>query len=271
MKRLAKKFSKRDLDDLQEAREFLENPGIAAQIANIIGTPIEVILSKKLPKSITKQIKNVTQGALNGALSTALFTFKSSNVARTAKTTSHKLAVAVTGAVGGVFGFPGLAVELPLTTTIMLRSIADIARSEGEDLSDPSVVLACLEVFAMGGKSRRDDAAESAYFAVRTVIAQQVAAAAEYIAAHGISSKGAPAVVALIANISARFSVTVSEKVASQAVPIVGALTGAALNTLFISHFQTVARGHFIVRRLERRYGAAAVRERYERFCNEDR
>lgn len=30
----------------------------------------------------------------------------------------------------------GLPVELPFSTAIMLRSIADIARSEGEDLDD---------------------------------------------------------------------------------------------------------------------------------------
>ncbi|HYP32008.1 MAG TPA: EcsC family protein, partial [Burkholderiaceae bacterium] len=30
-----------------------------------------------------------------------------------------------------------------------------------------------------------------------------------------------------------------------------------------IDHFQTVARGHFAVRRLERKYGEAVVRERY--------
>jgi hypothetical protein len=33
-----------------------------------------------------------------------------------------------------------------------------------------------------------------------------------------------------------------------------------ARNLLFIDHFQDVARGHFIVRRLERAYGAETVR-----------
>ena len=34
----------------------------------------------------------------------------------------------------------------------------------------------------------------------------------------------------------------------------------------FIDHFQEVARAHFTVRRLERRYGKDAVRVAYERF-----
>jgi hypothetical protein len=37
----------------------------------------------------------------------------------------------------------------------------------------------------------------------------------------------------------------------------------------FIDHFQELARAHFVVRRLERRYGKSAVRAAYERFCCE--
>jgi len=66
--------------------------------------------------------------------------------------------------------------------------------------------------------------------------------------------------------VAARFSIPVSEKILAQAVPIVGAVGGAALNTLFIDHFQTVAHGHFTVRRLERLHGEIAVREAYERL-----
>ncbi|MEE7559396.1 EcsC family protein, partial [Xanthomonas sp. Kuri4-2] len=170
----------------------------------------------------------------------------------------------LTGGAGGFFGLAGLAVELPVTTTLMLRSIAEIARAEGESLDDPATALACLEVLAHGGRSRRDDGTESGYFAVRTAMAQQLNAAAHYLAAHGFASKGAPAMVSLVSRIAARFSVTVSEKIAAQAVPLVGAASGAALNTLFIAHFQAMARGHFTIRRLERRYGEQAVRQAYE-------
>ncbi len=73
--------------------------------------------------------------------------------------------VLVSGAVGGFFGLPGLIIELPISTTLMLRSIADIARSEGEDLSSFDAHLACITVFALGGRSRDDNAAETAYYA----------------------------------------------------------------------------------------------------------
>ena len=46
-------------------------------------------------------------------------------------------------------------------------------------------------------------------------------------------------------------------------VPAIGAAGGAIINTLFIDHFQDMAHGHFIVRRLERKYGEAIVKEKY--------
>jgi len=63
---------------------------------------------------------------------------------------------------------------------------------------------------------------------------------------------------------ASRFGVVITEKVAAQSVPVLGAVTGAALNTLFMSHFQAVARGHFVVQQLEARYGSEAVQQRYE-------
>ena len=47
---------------------------------------------------------------------------------------------------------------------------------------------------------------------------------------------------------------------------VVGAVGGAAVNLAFIEHFHSLARGHFTVRRLERVYGAEAVRAEYDRL-----
>lgn len=44
---------------------------------------------------------------------------------------------------------------------------------------------------------------------------------------------------------------------------MIGAASGALVNTIFINHFQDMARGHFVVRRLERRYGPELVRKTY--------
>ncbi len=176
----------------------------------------------------------------------------------------HKLAVVATGAGGGAFGLPALAIELPVSTTIILRSIADIARSEGEDLSCPDAKLQCLQVLALGGKSKSDDGTESGYFVTRTALAKAVSEAASYITNKGLSQHGAPALVRLISQVASRFSLVVSEKAAAQAVPVVGAFGGAAINALFIDHFQDMGRGHFIVRRLERLHGQEKVRQLYD-------
>jgi len=69
-----------------------------------------------------------------------------------------------------------------------------------------------------------------------------------------------------MAQIASRFGVIVSQKLAAQAVTVVGAFGGAAINLAFTEHFQDVARGHFTVRRLERVYGAELVQAEYGRL-----
>jgi len=107
----------------------------------------------------------------------------------------HKFAAAASGALGGAFGLAALAFELPVSTTIMLRSIADIAKSEGENIQYIDTKLACLTVFALGGRTRKDDATESGYFAARAAMASAVTEAAKYLAEKGFTKAGAPALV----------------------------------------------------------------------------
>jgi len=257
-------WSDEDLAALETAYRALEHPSFAARATELLGVPIEYGL-KKLPAGWQIKVRKASHSALDHALNLALETMDDTpprhpGLARKL----HKAAVAVTGAAGGALGLVTLAIELPVTTGIMLRAIADIARAEGENLLSPEARLACIEVFALGGSRRSDDSAETGYFAVRIALAQQVAKAAEYLVERGIAEQGAPAVLRLITRIAQRFSVQVSEKIAAEAVPIVGAVGGAMINVVFIDHFQAMARGHFAVRRLERKYGQASVRARFE-------
>jgi hypothetical protein len=173
-------------------------------------------------------------------------------------------ATAFTGAVGGFFGLPGLLVELPITTTVMLHSIVEIARSHGEDFSNPESSLACLEVFALGPQNTHREATESAYYATRTALAQVAREAVSYFTQKGLAKESAPALLSFVGRIASRFGLEVSEKVAAELVPIAGAVGGLTLNVLFTQHFQSLAEGHFMVRRLERKYGSEAVRRDYE-------
>ena len=234
-------LSQSEICELRGAKELLENPGIAAKVSNFVGTPIEKVL-KRLPESLTATVNDITRKSIEKALDIALLTMDRDERVSPSNWW-HKLAVVATGAGGGAFGLPALAIEIPISTTIMLRSIADIARSEGEDLSCPDARLQCVQVLALGGNSKNDDGTESGYFAARAALATSISEAAAHLTKKGLSQHGAPAIVRLISQVASRFSIVVSEKAAAQAVPVVGAFGGAALNTLFIDHFQDMGRG----------------------------
>ena len=250
-----------DLSELASAVMLLENPGFIAKISDAVGTPVEYVLDK-LPKGAGDKITRAVHESLRTAANTAVLTLKTRGRGRP-WLKSHMAVAGLAGGVGGAFGLIALPVELPITTTIILRSIADIARSEGEDLKDPGARLACLEVFAMGGPSATDDATESGYFAVRAALARAVSEATKYVATRTVVEDGAPVIVRLLTQIAARFNAVVGEKIIAQGVPIVGALGGVTINVLFIDHFQDMARGHFAVRRLERIYGPEEVEKKY--------
>jgi hypothetical protein len=255
-----------DLAALRSAVSALEHPGLAARLTNMVGKPIELI-GYALPASASQAITAATSKALEMALEVALRSMH--QAPRAGSQRLHKALATASGAVGGAFGLASLPIELPLSTIIMLRSIAEIARSEGEDLSDPEAALSCVQVFALGGRPGSADASESGYFAVRGMLARSVTQAARFVVERGVVEEGGPILVRFISQVASRFGLVVTQKLAAQAIPLVGALGGAAVNYAFIEHFQEVARGHFTVRRLERAYGKEAVRKAYERFAQD--
>ncbi|HEX2238345.1 MAG TPA: EcsC family protein [Gammaproteobacteria bacterium] len=257
-------ISAEDLDELRYAKALLENPSLAAKVANALGAPIEKGL-QWLPASWSETVNYSTRAAIDKALQLAVISLDDRAV-RPASNFLHKIIVAGTGAGGGAFGLAGLPVELPISTLVMLRSIADIARSQGEFIKSPESQLACIEVFALGGRSKEDNATETGYFAVRMALQRAISDAAQYIAERGLAERGAPAIVRLITQVASRFGIVVSEKVAAQAVPVIGAASGAVVNVLFTDHYQDIARGHFTIRRLERKYSLDEVREAFERL-----
>ena len=250
------KISPEHTEQLRAAKLALENTGIAVQITNAIGTPIEKAI-ERLPKDWREGIVGISRDALERAADVAIWSMKP-ETSLMSSDFIHKLAVSATGAAGGGFGLPALAIELPISTTIMLRSIADIARCEGEDLLSPEAKLACVEVFALGGPKDSDDAGDSGYYVARAALGKAVTEAVAHLAKGGAKT-ATPAMVRFITQVAAKFQIHVTEKAAAQAVPIVGAAGGALINNLFMSHFQSMARGHFTVRRLERIYSPELI------------
>jgi len=263
-------LTRRDLEDLEHAKRLLENPGLAARISATLGSPIEKGM-KMLPSSWQQTVHTATETALMRALDVAIRSLGKARP-RSSRDRFHKIAAAASGAAGGAFGIAAIGIELPISTGVILRSIADISAAEGEDVNDIETRLACLSVFALGStRDDRDNAAESGYFAARSALATAVTEAARHLAEKGLSKGGAPALVRLIALIASRFGVVVTQKTAAQMVPVLGAAGGAIINTLFIAHYQDMARGHFMVRRLERLHGEELVRAAYERLPRQPR
>lgn len=257
-----------DLDVLKNAYFILEHPSLAARLSSVVGTPIE-IAAQLLPKSWYRRIHQAAEDAIAKALEAAV-----SSMHRNHEISAHehyyKALVAGSGGIGGLFGLPGLLFELPVTTTLMLRGIAEIARDEGEDIHNPVTQVECVQVFALGGKTETDDAAETGYYGVRLALSGYMTAAFAQVAQHGFSAQSAPIVLQVVNSVASRFGMVVSQRAAVQTVPIIGAVGAAAVNAIFMQHFQTMARAHFTVRRLERKYGEDFVRARFESFEEED-
>jgi hypothetical protein len=259
-------FSDLDREALAAAIQRLESPSFVGRLAALAGKPVGLV-QRALPTAASTAVGKLATHALERALDVALFSLQNRSIAGGRKL--HSGLAFASGAIGGAFGLAALAVELPVSTTIMLRAIAAIAQDEGEDLTDPRTGLACLEVFALGGPPTDEAAGEADYFVVRAMLARGLVEIADFAIDKGAIGESAPFVVRFLTQIASRFGVVVSEKVAAQAVAVVGAVGGAAVNLAFIGHFQDLARGHFTVRRLERVYGVAAVRAEYDRQKSE--
>ncbi|WP_101926791.1 MULTISPECIES: EcsC family protein [Luteimonas] len=269
-----------DYKDLQKAVDLLESPSLTAQISNLIGTPVEGAI-KMLPKMMKRPLDLAVKAAFNKAVEGALLTIKN-EPGTEASTGFNKLLAATSGGIGGAFGLPGLLVDLPVSTTIMMRAVVDIARSENFDLDDFETKRACIEVFSMGGGSSTDDAAETGYYMTRSFLNSFTGAVGKSLADIAVKSgkkagtralskaaeKQASTMLAkLIEKVAARFGIVISQKFAAQAVPIIGAVSGAAINTLFTDFYQDMARGHFTVLRLEEKYGKDVVQAQYEKIA----
>jgi hypothetical protein len=250
-------LSKAEARDLKLAKSLLESAPLGIRLANTLGSPLERGFAM-LPNGWNNVVNKATHSALLKALSVAVASLGRSKQRRS-REMFHKVLAGTSGGIGGVFGLAALPIELPVSTAIILRSIADIARSEGHDLSRVETKLACLEVFALGGKG-----SESAYWVTRAAMSQAMSDATAYLAQKGLARESAPAVARLVSTIAARFGVVVSEEVAAKAIPIIGAAGGSVVNVMFMAHFQDLARGHFIIKRLEVLHGPEQVRLAYE-------
>ncbi|MGB7393319.1 MAG: EcsC family protein [Pricia sp.] len=251
-----------DQQVLRTARQKMEQIGWAMEGLNKMGSFIDGRV-KLLPKKQQKWLQQISYRVLQKVVESNLFSMKADKTNTKPLSKTYKAMVTSSGVLGGAFGATAFALDLGLTTKLMMRSIMDIARSEGEDLNSLDTQLACLQVFALGGKTKHDNSLDTGYFATRVALNAAVKGSSSKLV-EGLLVGTSQPLLRLIAAVASRFSIQVTEKFVAQAVPVIGAVGGGAINLAFIQHFQNMAEAHFSIRRLEREYGQDLIKETYE-------
>jgi hypothetical protein len=248
-----------DQADLARAIVRLERSNLVIRLADYAGEPINKIV-KALPEAAQRKVQAAVRRALLECAHVAIRSLDQTS-AKPAKL-APKLMAGIAGGISGFAGLAALPIELPITTTNMLRAIAAIARAEGENLAEPATQMACLEVFALGRRGG-NPAVEAGYYALRAMLARTTGDAVAHLMQRGSAEEATPALMRLVTEIAGRYGVVVTDRAAASAVPVLGALGGATINWIFMDYFQEVARGHFTMRRLERIHGEDAIQDLY--------
>lgn len=221
-----------DVQDL--ARAYQRANGPVMTLVNRLGGGLEKQM-QLIPAPLRAQIEQTVVVALTAAHGVAGL---ASERPRSNRSTS--LAVLATGAAGGAGGLLSAIAELPFTITLFLHAIRAEAVRAGFDPTEPGIRAACLEVFAAGSPVQQDDGINTAFLSARVTLS------------------GA-ALQKLIATIASRLAATMGQKLAAQAVPVLGALSGAALNAAFLAYYREMARIRFALMRMAEVQGGEAV------------
>lgn len=209
------------------ATRYRNAGGIGIQLLNLLGGQAENLLDK-LPDGVRGNLDSATEQALKAAMKAA----QGSRRALPDQKPWVNTAVATAmGAAGGFGGLPSALVELPATTTLLLRTIQGVARENGFDPASASVQFDCIRVFNAAGPLQQDDGADFAFFATRVTLT-------------------GPAMHRLIAAVAPRLATALGQKLAAQAVPVLGAVAGATTNLVYTRYYQEVAQVHFGLRKL---------------------
>jgi hypothetical protein len=264
---------------IDEAVAFLETPSSLVSVTNYLGKPLDRF-QNHLPEKTRQRLHRTIEKSLKMALKLAIETIRTeeSNVDwevalhNSLKTSwAHTALLGTTGAIGGALGTAALIVELPLSTTLMLRGISSVAKEWGHDLRDPEVQLQCLYVFTLGSeRSQEDDQMDSAYLSSRIAFQQIIRELAGYLSQHSVKdvllaleAGGSGILLRFLALLIPSFEKAILQKFMSRAVPVVGAIGGAALNAAFSHYFTRAARYHFGILHLEKKSGTDVVEDRY--------
>lgn len=221
------------------AARYRRANGPVIALVNRLGGSLEAQLSA-LPQSVRDRVEAAVAAALERAHDLAAQGRRAPDIGR-----NGPLAAAVlSGVAGGAGGMATAIAEMPVTVTVMLHAIRREAQAAGYDPDDPVIRAECLRVFGAGSPLDSDDGVNTAFLSARLTLT------------------GA-AVQKVIAVVAPRLGLTFGQKLAAQSVPVLGALTGAALNAAFLNWYREVAAIRFALLRLAERHGAEQVSDAF--------
>jgi len=209
------------------AKRYKQAGGVGINVLNLIGGQADNLI-ERLPSGVRRNLEGATVSALNHAMKAA---HSSRRYVGDQKSWLNQAASAAMGAAGGAGGLPTALAELPVTTTLLLRVIQGVAVEHGFDPDAENVQFDCVHVFSAAGPLSGDDGADLGFLSARMALSGR-------------------AMQAVIAKVAPRLAVVMGQKLAAQAVPVLGAVAGAATNYAYTSYYQDMAHVHFGLRRL---------------------
>jgi len=232
-----------DADISALAGAYARANGPVMSLVNRLGGSLEGQLAL-LPANLRAQVDRLTESALEAAHGLAGLGGRA-----TALGPRGTLgAVLATGAAGGAGGLPSAIAELPLTVTLLLHAIRAEALRAGYDPDTPAIRAACLQVFAAGGPLAADDGLNTAFLSARLTLT-------------------GPALQKVIATVAPRLAAALGQKLVAQMVPVLGAVSGAALNAAYLGYYREMARIRFALLRLAEAHGPEPVVAAFRLAC----
>ncbi|NJM83838.1 MAG: EcsC family protein [Tabrizicola sp.] len=213
--------------------------GPVMSLVNRLGGTLESQMAV-IPARYREQIERLTERALDTAYGVAGQGARIPDMGPRAPV----LAAMATGAAGGAGGLATSIAELPLTITVILHAIRQAAREAGFDPEEAWIKAECLKVFGSGTPLHGDDGVNTSFLSARLTIT-------------------GPAIQKIITTVAPKLAVALGQKVAAQAVPVMGAISGAALNAAYLNYYREMARIRFALLRLAEVHGAEPVLEAF--------
>ena len=222
-----------EIDSL--ARRFRRANGPVMALVARLGGRLESQLSV-IPAGYRARLEQVTAAALAASYGLA------GQGARLPDAGAHGpvIAALASGAAGGAGGLATSLAELPVTITVILHAIQRAAREAGYDPREEWVKAECLKVFGAGSPLAQDDGINASFLSARLTLT-------------------GPAIQKVIATVAPKLAVAMGQKLMAQAVPVIGAVAGAALNAAFVTYYTEIARIRFALMRLAEAHGVEPV------------